>query len=158
MRFIALCTVLLTAGSAIADKDKKSAAIADATKTIDAGDAAFNAHDAKAMIALLDAGYFSCAARVSTCTGDADEIRRGFEAGYERAAKASAKATRDKLLIGADDTGTIVWFIADYTFHFDAKDGASERKVRESGTLVKHGKLWRFVMLHSAWPAPDEPK
>jgi hypothetical protein len=134
----------------------KPTAIAEATKTIDAGDAAFNAHDARAMIALLDDAYFSCGPRVSTCKTDPAEIRHGFEAGYQRGASVGVTATREKLLVDADPHGGFAWFVADYTFRFTGKDGPVDRLVRETGALVRRGSSWRFVMLSNAWPLPDE--
>jgi hypothetical protein len=157
MRMLAILALLGMPVAASGGEDAR-AAVAEATKAIDAGDAAFNAHDAKAMIALLDVTYFSCGPRASTCINDAGGIRRGLESGFQRGAAMGVHAVRDKLQISVDDSGSFAWFIADYTFHVaNRRKGPTDRLVRESGALVKRGGQWRFVMLHNAWPLPDEP-
>jgi len=57
-----------------------------------------------------------------------------------------------------DETGTVVWFMADYDSERKVEgSGVPEhRTVRESGVLVRRNGQWRFAMLHAAPLLPSQ--
>lgn len=153
MRNVTFALVLVVGGAAMAQGQKGKDAGAAAKAAIDKSDAAFNAGDAKAMIALLDKSYFGEGPTVSA-KFDYDQM-------VEHITKMVAKGghiTREGLTVKADDDGGAAWFIADYIFVPKVPPGALpvRRKMRESGALTKKGREWKFVMTHMSMVQPDE--
>jgi ketosteroid isomerase-like protein len=152
MRNVTFAIVLLVAATAAAQK--KEAAVAAAKEAIDKADAAFNAHDAKALGAMLDKSYFGAGATVSA-KADSPEIA------VEQLTKMLARGgnmSRTAISIKAADDGATAWYIADYVFVPKVPPGALpvHRKMRESGVLVKRGKEWKFALTHMSMVQQDE--
>jgi hypothetical protein len=153
MRNVTFALVLLVAAAAQAEKDKAKDAAAAAKAALDKSDELFNAHDAKALGALLDKSYF----------GGGPEMSNKYdspEAMTERMTVMLAKGgriTRNALVIKADDDGGAAWYIAEYTFIPKVGPGVlpMRRPMRESGVLVKRGKDWKFAMTHMSLVQPD---
>ncbi len=155
MRNVTLALVLLVAGATGARAQKgKDAAAAGAKAALDKSDEAFNAHDAKALGAMLDKGYF----------GEGPTVSAKFEtpeAMMEHLTQMLAKGghiTRQAVTIKADDDGRAAWYVADYIFVPKVPPGALpvHRKMRESGVLVKRGKEWKFAMTHMSLVQQDD--
>ncbi len=159
MRNVTLVLVMLVAGAAGAQKGNAKGAVAAATAVLDKADEAFNAHDAKALEAMLDKGWFGEGATVSAKF----ENPEAFKAHLEQMAAQGGHMTRDGLMIKADDDGDTAWYVADYTFIPKVPPGALpvHRKMRESGVLVRHGKDWKFALWHMSQvqldPTPPPP-
>jgi ketosteroid isomerase-like protein len=154
MRNVTVAVVLLVAGAAFAQGTKGKDATAGATAAIDAADKAFNAHDAKALAAMIDKSFFGEGPTVSAKFDTAEAFDKHIE---EMAAK-GGRLIRDGLTVKPDEDGNSAWYIADYTFIPKVPPGALpvHRKMRESGVLVKHGKEWKFAMTHMSVVQPDE--
>ena len=152
MRNVTFALVLLAAGTAGAQKSKDAAAGAKAA--LDKSDEAFNAHDAKALAAMLDKTFFGEGPTVSAKFDSPEAMATHLEA---MAAK-GGHITREALTIKPDEDGNSAWYVADYTFVPKVPPGALpvHRKMRESGVLVKHGKEWKFAMTHMSLVQPDE--
>ena len=155
MRNVTFALVLLVGGAAWAQgqKGKGAAAEAAAKAVIDKADQAFNAGDAKGLIALVDKSYFGEGPTVSA--------KFDYEQFVEHITKMLAKGghlAREGLTVKPDDDGGAAWYIADYLFVPKVPPGALpvRRKMRESGVLVKKGKDWKFVMTHMSMVQPDE--
>ncbi|HEY2749598.1 MAG TPA: nuclear transport factor 2 family protein [Polyangia bacterium] len=159
MRNVTCALVVLVAAAGIArgQKGKESGkeAPAGAMAALDRSDAAFNAHDAKALIALFDKSYFGAGATVGKKL-DYD----GVVAEITTMLAKGGRLVRDSVTMHGDEDGATAWYIADYTFVPQVPRGALpvHRKLRESGVLIKHGKEWRFAMTHLSMPQPDEQK
>ena len=150
--------LLLVAGTATAQgtKTRSAAAVTAATAALDKADAAFNAHDAKALGAMLDKGYFGQGPTVSAKYDSPEAMTEHLTAMLAK----GGRLTREALTIKADDDGGTAWYIANYIFIPKVPPGALpvHRKMRESGVLVKRGKDWKFAMLHMSQVQQDEPK
>lgn len=157
MRQLILATVFLVGGTAFAQgKAKEAAAAAAAKAALDKADELLNAHDAKALGAMLDESFFAEGPFVSVVFSDV----AAFRAHLEKMLAEGGRWTREDLTLKPDPDGNAAWYIADYTFVPKVPPGALpiHRKVRESGTLVKRGKEWKFAMLHVSHVQPDPPK
>ena len=154
MRNVTFALVFLVAGAAQADKDKAKDAAAAAKAAIDKADEAYNAHDAKALGAMLDKSYFgegpSLSAKYDSPEKMVDHLTTMLAKG--------GRLMRDAIVIKADDDGGTAWYIADYIFIPKVPPGALpvRRPMRESGVLIKHGKEWKFAMTHMSMVQPDE--
>jgi len=154
MRNVMVAAVLLVAGAAgAAEGTKGKDAVAAATATIDKLDAAFNAGDAKAFVALIDKSYFG--------GGPTPSVKLDYAGMVDHVTKMIAKGgrfIREEVTVHADDDGGAAWYIADYVFVPKVPPGALpvRRKMRESGVLVKHGKEWKLAMSHLSALQPDE--
>jgi ketosteroid isomerase-like protein len=137
--------------------EKTAAAIAAATAVIDKTDAAYNAKDAEAMVALLDPSFIAEGPRLSNQVEDFETHKKSLA---ERLPKAG-RITRDAITLRADESGDVVWYIADYTVIMPAAPGQMpmQRKLRESGVVIKRGKgakaQWKIGMWHASLPQPD---
>ena len=154
MRNVTFAVVLLAAATAGAEAQKAKDATAGAKAALDKADEAFNAHDAKALAAMLDKSFFGEGPTVSAKFDSPEAMATHLEA---LAAK-GGHLTRDGLTLKPDDDGNSVWYVADYTFVPKVGPGVLpvHRKMRESGVLVKHGKEWKFAMTHMSIVQPDE--
>ena len=154
MRNVTFALVLLVGGVAGAEAQKGKDAAAGAKAAIDKADEAFNAHDAKALAAMVDKSYFGEGPTVSAKFDSPEAFTKHIE---EMAAK-GGRLIREGLTIKPDEDGNSAWYIADYTFIPKVPPGALpvHRKMRESGVLVKHGKDWKFAMTHMSVVQPDD--
>jgi ketosteroid isomerase-like protein len=154
MRNVTFALVLLVGGAAGAEATKGKDAAAAAKAAIDKADEAFNAHDAKALAAMIDKSFFGEGPTVSAKFDSAETFAKHLE---EMAAK-GGRLMRDGLTVKPDEDGNSAWYIADYTFIPKVPPGALpvHRKMRESGVLVKRGKEWKFAMSHMSIVQPDE--
>jgi len=155
MRNVTFAATLLVAGVAFAQGGSKAKdATAGATAAIDAADKAFNAHDAKALAAMVDKSFFGSGPTVSAKFDSPEAFTKHIE---EMAAK-GGRLVREGLTVKPDEDGNSAWYIADYTFIPKVPPGALpvHRKMRESGVLVRHGKEWKFAMTHMSVLQPDE--
>ncbi|MCU1282827.1 MAG: SnoaL-like domain [bacterium] len=158
MRNVTFAVVLLVvaggAGAAQADKDKAKDAATAAKAAIDKSDEAFNAHDAKALGAMLDKSYFGEGPTISAKFDSPEPMIAHLT---EMLAK-GGRLMRDGLTVKADEDGGTAWYIADYVFIPKVPPGALpvRRPMRESGVLVKRGKEWKFVMTHMSMVQADE--
>ncbi|MCA1663558.1 MAG: nuclear transport factor 2 family protein [Myxococcales bacterium] len=146
--------VLLAGGTAGAEAQKAKDAAVGARAALDKADEAWNAHDAKALAAMLDKTFFGSGPTVSAKFDTAEAMATHLEA---MAAK-GGRITRDALTIKPDEDGNSAWYIADYTFVPKVPPGALpvHRKLRESGVLVKRGKEWKIAMTHMSLVQQDE--
>ena len=153
MRNVTFALVLLAAGSAAAEKSSKDAA-AGAKAALDKSDEAFNAHDAKALAAMLDKTFFGEGPTVSAKFDTPEAMSTHLEGLLAK----GGRLTREGLTVKPDEDGNSAWYVADYTFVPKVPPGALpvHRKMRESGVLVKHGKEWKFAMTHRSVVQPDE--
>ena len=153
MRNVTVVVAFLVAAGGVAAAQKAKEAPAGAMATLDKSDAAFNAHDPKAMLALFDKSFFGAGATVSSKL-DYD----GVVAEINMALTKGGHITRESVTMRGDEDGSTAWYIADYTFVPKVPPGAlpMRRKLRESGVLVKRGKEWRFVMTHMSMVQLDE--
>jgi len=151
MRNVTFAVVMLVAVGAGAQKGKD--ATAGARAAIDKADEAFNAHDAKALGAMLDKTFFSEGPTVSAKFDTAEAMKTHLE----QMAAAGGRMTRDGLTVKAEEDGDTAWYVADYTFIPKVPPGAMpvHRKMREAGVLVKRGKEWKFAMWHMSAVQPD---
>jgi ketosteroid isomerase-like protein len=138
---------------AVKESAKAKGAVAAAQAVLDKVDAAFNAGDAKAMMAFFDKSYFGEGPTVSAkfdYDGMLDHMTKMLAKG--------GRVTREGLTVRADDDGGAAWYIADYIFVPKVPPGALpvRRKMRESGVLVKKGKEWKVVMTHMSLVQLDE--
>lgn len=156
MRNVTFALLFLVAGAAQADKDKDKAkdAAAAAKAAIDKADEAYNAHDAKAIGAMLDKSFFG---EGPTLSAKFDTPETMIEHLTTMLAK-GGRLTRNALTVKADDDGGTAWYIADYLFIPKVPPGALpvRRPMREAGVLVKRGKEWKFTMWHMSMVQPDE--
>ena len=154
MRNVTFALILLAAGSAAAEKEKGKDAAAAAKAAIDKADEAFNAHDAKALGAMLDKSYFGEGPTVSAKFDSPEAMMTHLEGMLAK----GGRLIRDGLTIKPDEDGGSAWYIADYTFIPKVPPGALpvHRKMRESGVLMKRGKDWKFAMTHMSVVQPDE--
>ena len=154
MRNMILGAALLVAGNAFAQAKAKDAA-AGAKAAIDKADELFNAHDAKGLGAMIDDSFFGEGPFVSAKFPDAASFRTHIE----KMLAEGGRMTRDGLTIKPDPDGNSAWYIADYTFVPKVPPGALpiHRKIRESGALVRHGKEWKFAMIHVSYVQLDPP-
>jgi ketosteroid isomerase-like protein len=154
MRNVTFALVLLAAGTAGAEAQKSKDAAAAAKAAVDEADKAFNAHDAKALTAMLDKSYFGEGPTVSARFDSPEAMATHLEGMMAK----GGRLGRDGLTIKADDDGGTAWYIADYTFIPKVPPGALpvHRRMRESGVLVRHGKEWKFAMTHMSLVQPDE--
>jgi ketosteroid isomerase-like protein len=154
MRNVTFALVLLVAGTAAAEKEKGKDAAAAAKAAVDKADEAFNAHDAKALAAMLDKSYFGEGPTVSSKFDSPEAMATHLEGLLAK----GGRLTREGLTIKPDEDGNSAWYIADYVFVPKVPPGALpvHRKMRESGVLVKHGKEWKFAMTHMSIVQPDE--
>ena len=154
MRNVTFALVLLAAGTAAAEKSSSKDAAAGAKAALDKSDEAFNAHDAKALAAMLDKTFFGEGPTVSAKFESPESMATHLEA---MAAK-GGHITREAVTIKPDEDGNSAWYVADYTFVPKVPPGALpvHRKMRESGVLVKHGKEWKFAMTHMSVVQPDD--
>jgi ketosteroid isomerase-like protein len=152
MRNVTFALVLLAAGTAGAEKSKDAAAGAKAA--LDKSDEAFNAHDAKALAAMLDKSYFGEGPTVSAKFDSPEAMTTHLEGMLAK----GGHINREGLTVKPDEDGNSAWYIADYVFIPKVPPGALpvHRKMRESGVLVKHGKEWKFAMTHMSIVQPDE--
>jgi ketosteroid isomerase-like protein len=152
MRNVTFALVLLAAGAAGAQKGKDAAAAAKAA--LDKSDEAFNAHDAKALAAMLDKTYFGAGPTVSAKYDTPEAMSTMLEGMLAK----GGHITREAVTIKPDEDGNSAWYVADYTFVPKVPPGALpvHRKMRESGVLVKHGKEWKFAMTHMSLVQLDE--
>jgi len=155
MRNVTFAVVLMVGGVAGAQGPKAKDAVAGAKAALDKADEAFNAHDAKAMAAMLDKSYFGVGPFISAKQPDVEAAR----AAIEQQAAAGGHLTRDGLTLKTDEDGDTAWYIADYTFVPKVPPGvlAIHRKLREAGVLVRHGKEWKLAMRGVSWVQPDPP-
>ncbi|HEX8954246.1 MAG TPA: nuclear transport factor 2 family protein [Polyangia bacterium] len=146
--------MILVAGAAGAQGTKGKAAADAAKAAVDKSDEAFNAHDAKALAAMLDKTYFGEGPTVSAKF----DTPEGMATHLEEIAAKGGRLVREGLTIKADDDGDAAWYIADYVFIPKVPPGALpvRRKMRESGVLVKRGKEWKFGMTHMSLVQQDE--
>ena len=156
MRNVTFAFVVLVAGVAGAQgsKSKSAAAETAAKAAIDKADEAFNAHDAKALAAMLDKSYFGAS---PTMSGRYDSPE-AMSAALEPMITQGGRMTRGALTVKTDDDGDTAWYVADYTFIPKVGPGMlpMHRRMRESGVLVKRGKEWKFAMTHMSVLWPDE--
>ncbi len=157
MRNVTFAVVLLVAGAAAAQGTKSKgggAAEAAAKAAIDKADEAFNAHDAKALAAMLDKSFFGEGPTLSAKFDTEEAMAKHLE---EMMAK-GGRLTREGLTVKTDEDGDTAWYIAEYVFIPKVPPGALpvHRKMRESGVLVKRGKEWKFAMTHMSVVQPDE--
>lgn len=154
MRNVTLAVVLLAAGTAGAEKEKVKEAAAAAKAALDKADEAFNAHDAKALVAMLDKSYFGGGSTVSAKYDSPEAMATQLEAMLAK----GGRITRDGVIFKADDDGGSAWYVADYTFVPKVPPGALpvHRRLRESGVLVRRGKEWKFAMTHLSLVQLDE--
>lgn len=154
MRNLTVAALLLVAGSAFAQAKGKDVAAA-AKATVDKADALFNAHDAKALGALIDDSFFGEGPFVGAVFNDAASFRTHLE----KLLAEGGRITREDITIKPDVDGNSAWYIADYTFVPKVPPGALpvHRKLRESGVLMRHGKEWKFGMLHVSHVQLDPP-
>ena len=161
MRKVGFVVALLVAGvvagaSARAEKETKEKpkdAGAAAKAVLDKLDAAFNAGDAKALVAFYDKTYFGAGPTVSA--------HFEYDTMVDHLTKMVAKGghfTRDAVTVRADEDGDTAWFVADYTFVPKVPPGALpvRRKCRESGVMMRKGKEWKVVMSHMSFVQPDD--
>jgi hypothetical protein len=154
MRNLTVVAILLVAGSAFAQPKAKDPAAA-AKAAIDKADELFNAHDAKALGAMIDDSFFGEGPFIGAVFNDAASFRTHIE----KMLAEGGRETREDITIRPDPDGNSAWFIADYTFVPKVPPGALpiHRKIRESGALVRRGKEWKFAMLHVSHVQPDPP-
>ncbi len=154
MRNVTFAAVLLVAGVAFAQGTKGKDAAAAAKAALDKADEAFNAHDAKALAAMLDKSFFGEGPTVSAKFDSPEAMATHLEGLLAK----GGRLNREGLTIKADDDGDTAWYIADYVFVPKVGPGVLpvHRKMRESGVLVKHGKEWKFAMTHMSVVQPDE--
>lgn len=154
MRIVTLALVVLVAGAAQADKDRSKDAAAEAKAAIDKADQAFNAHDAKALGAMLDKSFFG---EGPTLSAKYDSPEAMVTMLTEMLAK-GGRLLREGLTIKADESGDAAWFIADYLFVPKVPPGAlpMRRPMRESGVLIKKGREWKFAVTHMSMVQPDD--
>jgi hypothetical protein len=154
MRNVTFALVLLAAGTAGAEAQKSKDAAKAATAALDKSDEAFNAHDAKALSAMLDKTYFGAGPTVSAKYDSTEAMTTNLDALLAK----GGHITRESLTLKADDDGGAAWYVADYTFIPKVPPGALpvHRKMRESGVLVKRGKEWKFAMTHMSLVQQDE--
>jgi hypothetical protein len=154
MRNVTLAVVLLVAGTAGAQGGKGKDATAAAKAAIDKADQAFNAHDAKALAAMLDKSYFGEGPTVSAKFDSPEAMGTHLEAVLAK----GGRLMREGLTVKPDEDGNSAWYIADYVFIPKVGPGMLpvHRKMRESGVLVKRGKDWKFAMTHMSLVQPDE--
>jgi len=154
MRNVTFAVVLMVGGVAGAQGPKAKDAVAGAKAALDKADEAFNAHDAKALAAMLDKSFFSEGPTVSQKYESPEAMATALEATLAKGGRMS----REAVTIKPDEDGNSAWYIADYVFVPKVPPGALpvHRKMRESGVLVKHGKEWKFAMTHMSVVQPDE--
>ena len=158
MRRLTFVTVMLLAVPALAQKaGKADAAVAGAKAALDQADEAFNKGDAKALNALLDKSFFMGGPYVSSLTPDVETAKAQIEKMFANGP--IAKMTRGETTIHADESGDAAWYVAEYTFVPKVGPGVLpvHRKIRESGVLLKHGKEWKFALVHQSHVQPDPP-
>jgi ketosteroid isomerase-like protein len=153
MRNVTFAVAVLVAAGGAARAQKSKEAPAGAMAALDKSDAAFNAHDTKAMTALYDKSFFGAGATVGKkldYEGIVAEIKNMLTRG--------GRIVRESVTMRGDEDGDTAWYIADYTFVPQVPRGAlpMRRKLRESGVLVKRGKEWKLVMTHMSMLQPDE--
>ncbi len=153
MRNVTFALAVLVAAGGVAGAQKSKEAPAGAMAALDKSDAAFNAHDPKAMTALYDKSFFGAGATVSKKLD-----YEGVVAEIASTVTRGGHIVRDSVTMRSDDDGSTAWYIADYTFVPQVPHGAlpMRRKLRESGVLVKRGKEWKIVMTHMSMLQPDE--
>lgn len=141
------------AGTASARADRPDV-LKQARQVIDKSDAAFNAHDGRAMAALLDDSFFGAGPTVSGRHTELAEAKQHFEHVFS---SSTGTVTRERLTLKGDDSGDVVWYLAEYTVTTRPPPGAmpTKRLLRESGVLVKRGGAWRFALLHATRPERD---
>jgi hypothetical protein len=158
MRQLMIAAAMLVATAALAEKPagKSEAAATAAKAVIDAADAAFNAGDVNAMAALLDKSFFGAGAYVSAQWPDPASLKTALEKVFDRG---GGRLTRDALTLHALEDGDAVWYIAEYTHVPKVPPGVMpiHRKIRESGTLLRRGREYKFVMIHTSNVAADPP-
>src|SRR4051812_10471439 len=156
MRNVTIMLVVLAAGGAWAESTKGKDSAASARAFIDKADAAFNAHDAKAMVAMLDKTVFAAGALTSQKWDGAD----AYKAHLEQIVEQGGRVSRDALTIKTDESGDGAWYIAEYTFIPKVPPGALpvHRKLREAGVLVRRGTEWKLAMSLLSMVHPDPPK
>jgi hypothetical protein len=154
MRIVTFALVFLVAGAAQAEKDKAKDAAASAKAAIDKADELFNAHDAKALGAMIDKSYFGEGATLSAKYDSPEAVIEMLTAMLAK----GGRLVREGLTVKADDDGGTAWYIADYLFIPKVPPGALpvRRPMRESGVLMKRGKDWKFVMTHMSMVQADE--
>ena len=152
--FAVVLAMVAGAGAAQADKDKAKDAAAAAKAAIDKADEAFNAHDAKALGAMLDKSYFGEGATISAKYDSPEAMIEHMTAMLAK----GGRIIREGLTIKADEDGGSAWYIAEYTFIPKVSPGAlpMRRPIRESGVLVKRGKEWKFAMTHMSMVQADD--
>jgi ketosteroid isomerase-like protein len=154
MRNVTFAVVLLAGGVAAAQGARGKAATEAAKAAIDKADEAFNAHDAKALAAMLDKSYFGEGPTVSAKFESPEAMSTHLEGMLAK----GGHMNREGLTVKPDEDGNSAWYIADYVFIPKVPPGALpvHRKMRESGVLVKRGKEWKFAMTHMSIVQPDE--
>jgi ketosteroid isomerase-like protein len=161
MTFVTLVLLALPAFAAEEEKGKRyggsEAAVAAVRLMLDKADEAFNHGDAKALIANFDKGFFFGGATLST-RQDVEAAKADVEKMFANGP--TAKITRGDTTIHVDETGDSAWYIAEYVLVPKVGPGVLpvHRKMRESGVLVKHGKDWKFAMVHLSQVQPDPQK
>jgi hypothetical protein len=161
MTFVTLMLLALPAVAAEEEKGKRGggeAAVAAARLALDKADEAFNKGDARALVALFDKGFFYGGANISGRTNDAETAKSDMEKMFANGP--IGKLTRGDTLVHVDETGDAAWYIAEYMFVPKVGPGVLpvHRKLRESGVLLKHGKDWKFAMVHQSQLQPDPVK
>jgi hypothetical protein len=157
MRNVTFALVLLVvtggSGMAQAEKDKAKDAAAAAKAALDKADEAYNAHDAKALSAMLDKSYFGAGPDMSSKFDSPEAITERMTVVLAK----GGRMTRNAVTIKADEDGGTAWYIAEYIFIPKVGPGVLpvRRPMRESGVLVKRGKEWKFAMTHMSMVQPD---
>ena len=151
MQKLAIGVVMLVAGAAQADKTAD--VIAQARAIVDKTDQAYNAGDVSTLMAQLDRGFFGAGPSQGAQDADLAAARVTFE----KEAKRGNQLVRDSITMRADESGDVVWYIAEYTIQpkTPPAGGGPPRKLRESGVVVKRATGWKIAMWHAALPMAD---
>jgi hypothetical protein len=165
MRKLTFVTVMLFALPAVAQDEKPAkkggggeAAVAAVRLQLDKADEALNKGDGKALAAMFDKSFFYAGATVSAKDATAEEAKANIEKQFP--GTPIGRFTRGDTTIHVDETGDAAWYIAEYLFVPKVGPGVLpvHRKLRESGVLLKHGKEWKFAMVHQSQVQPDPMK
>jgi hypothetical protein len=157
MRKLTFVTLMLLALPAVAAEDEKGkhGDVAAAVKAaLDKADDAFNTGNAKALTAMFDKGFFYGGAYM-TGRMDLEAAKADLEKSFANGP--IGRLTRGDTTIHVDETGDAAWYIAEYLMVPKVGPGQLpvHRKMRESGVLLKHGKEWKFAMVHVSQLQPD---
>lgn len=151
--WIAVVVGLAAHAHAHAADRKPPEVTAQARAFLDRADAAYNAHDLRALYGMIDPAFIGGGPSTSDHWAGPVEVRRALERDLGK----GLTLKRDSLAVQADESGNVVWYLAEYTLTVPQKGStAMHVPVRESGALVKRADGWKFAMIHLSSPEPDD--